>query len=538
MINRERMEELGLASSCQTNDSDGYELFLLAVRDRFAEATKDNPHLFRTDASGLFEEFLWALPERSKQHYTCRACRRFVEHFGGLVSISENGKQTPVMWDCTWVPPFFAPSVSALERVVARARVVGVHMIDTTVWGQPQTGAWHHMHVIPEPKLLRAADPNGLTTLPQVAAEKTQDFETLHRGLAEYSMDTVLQAKTLLSTESLYRGEKCLGVAEWLLALHKRHLDAQGVRAKANVIWLAVASAPPGWCHVKSTMIGTLLDDIAAGLPFEVVSRRFAEKMNPLQYQRPTAAPTDGQIAAAEKMIETLGTAGALKRRFAKLEDLQLIWKPTQAKEAPASGGVFSHLRHDRPGPATLDSPAVTMTWEKFARTVLPTAERIECFIPNTCSSYLAFVTAEKPDAPQILQWDNPVSWYVYVAGSHPQQWQLQPGQYNEVTGIALQPSMWGKTPLPHQGESVTLILRGARDTMYKGGGGLFPEMLKSEYHAIRHVIEAYSKTAKVSGGEDATACGLRLNKGWPWACEIRVTSGGTRVAYRLDRWD
>lgn len=53
-------------------------------------------------------------------------------------------------------------------------------------------------------------------------------------------------------------------------------------------------------------MIGTLLDDIASGMSFDSVSRRFAEKMHPLQYQRPQAAPSAGNIAQAEKIVEKL----------------------------------------------------------------------------------------------------------------------------------------------------------------------------------------------------------------------------------------
>ncbi len=56
------------------------------------------------------------------------------------------------------------------------------------------------------------------------------------------------------------------------------------------------------------------------------------------------------------------------------------------------------------------------MTWEKFARTVLPDAETIELYVPAEAAPYVAMVTAANPQAPPILQWDraerrNPVSW-------------------------------------------------------------------------------------------------------------------------------
>ncbi len=523
------------AYNATLTDDDGYEQFLAGLRQRFALVTADTPHLFRTDTEGLFFTFLGALPSDRRQHYTCHACRRFVEQFGGLVVIKPDGSQVPAMWDADDAPPMFSPAVEQLFRAVYRARVTGVHRVKESVWGQPVTEPWHHMSVVAPFRLLCA--PTPLQTPGQIAAEKTQDFEMLQRGLAAFSIDAIRQAKALLGTDALYRSEKCLGVATWLLDLQERLAATKNERAKENMVWLAVAGAPPGWCHVRSTMIGTLLEDIASGMAFDAVSRRFAEKMHPLQYQRPTAAPTDGQIAAAEKAIETLGATGALQRRFAKIEDLQLLWRPIERGALPAEG-VFGHLKNNRPGPTSLDAPAAINTWAKFAREVLPTAERIEYMVASRPENYLAFVTAANPDAPNILQWDNTVSWYVYHGGSIPVTWALQRGEWCDVTGITLKPSMWGEKPLTHQGESVTLILRGARDMRYKRGAGLFPELLRSEYHAIRHVLEAHVRVSPIAGRDEATACGLCLQKGSPWNCLVRVTVGPVRMLYRLDRWD
>src|SRR2546425_8355197 len=88
-------------------------------------------------------------------------------------------------------------------------------------------------------------------------------------------------------------------------------------------------------------MFGTLLEDISNGLPLPEVSKRFAEKMHPLRYQRPQAAPSEGQLAQAEKIVAQLGAAGSLARRFARLEEVETIWtpKPTRKK---SSGPVRS----------------------------------------------------------------------------------------------------------------------------------------------------------------------------------------------------
>jgi hypothetical protein len=192
--------------------------------------------------------------------------------------------------------------------------------------------------------------------------------------------------------------------------------------------------------------------------------------------------------------------------------------------------------------------PCITMTWEKFNRTVIPTAVEIDFLVPFKNSSYTAFVTAVNPDSPPIINWDvdddrNPVSWYVYNdelrgGGSPARQWGLISGKFYKVTAICLQPSMWNSNFKNH-GESVTFMIEGAIDSC-NSSLALFPEILKSEFHAIRSTIEAYSRSRSLEGSDKASACGVRLQKGIPWTDFIfNVTNNqGTVIQYNLDRWD
>ena len=286
-------------------------------------------------------------------------------------------------------------------------------------------------------------------------------------------------------------------------------------------------------------------------MAFGQIKARFDAKMNPLQYQRPTAAPSASNIARAEKIVAQLRSRGALERRFAKLGDLQMRWQPSAHADAAVLGSapreVFSHLKEQtkRKGPAQVEVPPLTMTWEKFARTVLPTAASIEFLVPAGRQSFLAFVTAKNPDAPPILQWDtaeqrNPVSWYLYVNGSLASQWNLLPGSFQPVTAVVHHPPMWdSQRPLPQHGEKVVFVLKGARDTQYTKSSGFFPEFLKSEYHEIRSTLEAYATGAVIAGKEEAEACGICLQKGQTWNYTFRVASqDGIRTTYVLDRWD
>lgn len=419
------------------NSNDQYPQFSESIKRHFS--TFDSLPLFTTDAEGLFEAFLQGLPHEARQHYTCSCCRHFVNRFGGLVSISEDGEVTSVMWDEDNTPDFFVESVRAMRQIVLKSNVTGVFASSNGILGQPHSGGWNHMSVsLPEQKIYCSR----LKTAGQVMAEKKENFRILIAGLTEYSLDAVEQALSLLDSESLYRSDKVLGVAKFLQELHIKRQSTFNRQVRDNITWLSVATAPAGFCHVKSSMIGTLLDDIVAGLSFDSISRRFAEKMSPSNYMRAQLAPSQGNIQQAEKIVEKLGIANSLLRRYAAIEEIpQFIWKNKEfsvKKTDTKAGGVFGNItpRENKSSANKIGLPNTVMTWEKFQRTVLPTAEKIEAMVDNP-NRLMALVTAADETAPNILQWDNTFSWYYHggIDGEIKRRVESAGGQYenNEI---------------------------------------------------------------------------------------------------------
>ncbi len=487
---------------------------------------------FQTDVYDLYSRFLDALPEDQRQFHNCHACRQFVNTYGSLVTIDEHGVTHSALWNSNDAPEMYQHPISVMIQWIEHASVTGVFYSPKTMWGTPVTGIWTHLAVAPAYVFASPAK-----TADQAMAEKHEDFLMLSRALGRYRLNDVATAVNLLKTDSLYRSEKVLGVAEWLLDLQSRLGKTKHHGHRQSLIWRAVASAPVGYCHVQSSMIGTLLDDLSTGMEFATVARRFTEKMHPLQYQRPQAAPSAGNIAQAEKLVEQLGIERALHRRFARLEEIQTIWRPAMMKTD--HHGVFGHLQSKQKASTLVAVAGGNITWTKFRRDVLPNALEIKFYVPYGRNNYCALVTAVDPDAPLIFQWDNPVSWYVYNGGSPAEQWGLSAGEMRTVTAVTFQPSMWGD-PREHQGASVVFILAGAKDNnALNASACIFPEMLKSELHAVRSTIEAYSKSTHVEDLEHASACGIRLQKGSTWNALFQVVStDGIMYTYTLDRWE
>lgn len=520
-------------ASCQ-HQPDDFDLLATAVRARF-DSVK-HQQLFTVDAGDLFSAYLIGLADDQRQIHNCNCCRRFIQAFGNVVTIDTDGITSPAFWTLADVPEMYQDSMRAMFRLVSNGKVTGVFLSADKAYGKPTEGGWSHFSAAPS-RIHADAVRNQF----QAMAAKREDFLTLGRGISEFKPDIVAQAVTLLETESLYRSEKLLGPARFLADLHESINVLKGPR-RDNVVWSAVAIAPVGFCTPRSSMIGTLLEDLTAGMPFDDVKRRFADKMDPTKYQRPVAEPSFGNLRAAEKLVEQLGIATSLDRRHARLDDVVPIWRPT-VKAEPAPVGVFGHLAPKKES-ALLRAQGPTLTWEKFARTVLPSAEQIEVYITATKQNWCGLLTATYPDSPPILQWDhiearNQVSWYVYSGGSTAASWGTKSG-WQKLSAVTLQPSMWNDPgKYANHGRSVILLVDGAQDTR-DTGLCLFPEFLKSELHQVRATIEAHARSVPASGREQGSAAGIRIGAEAAQSAPVlvRVTTASGAIEYKIDRWD
>ncbi len=519
--------------TAHTHEHD-YSALLIGVRSSFENVTSEQEPLFLTDIDGLNDLYLDNLPAERQVH-NCHACRKFLNAYGGLACISSSGLLIPAMWNPEGVPDFYHAAFSAMHAKVRRARVVSPFLSKERVWGLPITGTWSHMAVTPPERFIYR---ERVLTAKQAMAAAKENFRTVTTALSELTAPILDEAIRILSADALARSEKFIGPAKWLRALHDRPKG----RAGENVLWRAIAVAPEGYCHPKASVIGPLLADIAAGLPFEEIKAKFEAMLHPLRYQRPQAAPSAGNIKAAEAVVAKLGIAPALARRFARLDELKTLWLPTSEKPAESSGGVFGHIKAKNAAAIqAVDLPVATMTWAKFAGTILPTADQLEMLVPDH-GRFVALTAATHSDAPPILKWDfederNTIAWYVYHNGSNATQWRLRGGSWAKINAVVPAPATWGSRPMPFLGDGLVLVLDGAADTREGQGNALFPECLKDDLHGARATIEAYSRSAELTGRDEASACGYTVgNKAAD--CTIRARTVGVWNVYRIDRWD
>ncbi len=542
---------------------DEFDHLVLHIQNHFSNRVDESDRsaiAFTTSVDGdaLFEIYLGAFEDPiQRQIHNCNCCRHYFRHYGNLAFIDGMGDLEPAVWPRS-ADGIYAAPMAAVYEAVKTARVAGVFAFDEKEWKNTNGSApiWKHFRVIPT---YVAPHRDRLKTPFQAMAEKKEDFNNVTRFLTEVTADQVAIAARLLSSEALYRSDKLLGQVVWLQKLYESRTAVTkpglGGRRIQNVTWKAVAAAPAGFCHPRSGMVGSLLEDIAAGKSFEEVKRAFDAKMHPAQYQRPQAAPAAQNIKQAEEIVAKLGIAPSLKRREARYSEMQVFWdraaigtRDKASDSQTEKPSVFGHLKAKNAAPEamTMTVPVQVITWEKFKRTVLSDALRIQLSVKHGSGPYFGATAAVDETAPPILQWDseaerNPYAWYLYVGGKGqlPQHWGMNPGYLVDVKGIGYQPSMWyDEEKFKHQGTSVFFYLDGARDSG-EVAGCLFPEILRSELHPVRATIESFSLAATLERVEpDQVAAGIRLSAREPFGHSFVVTTKTGTIEYKIDRWD
>lgn len=535
------------------------EQFHRAIQHNIEAALASGLPVFQTrrPPEGLFPFYLNGFAHTHRQYHNCRACSTFIEHFGGLVTVDPEGHSRSLLWRDGFAKSFpgsYRVATQALAHVAETSPILSPFWTDLGLWGTPESSGWTHMSfVVPKGAKVFHTDAG-----PHSAARR-EAFETLSTTLSSFPLPVVTEALRLLQANAFSRSEKFLAPMEFLHALMTATTAERHQRRRQNLIWHAAATAPEGFLHIRSGVLGTLLADLTQGLPLPTVTARFARLTNSTAYQRPTAPPTQGTIDRAEALVESLGIANSLPRRFAGIEEVRWLWRRVEPRARTSIPGVFSSLRPAAASPKAHELaasnllPTVTMTWAKFVREVLSTAPpdlTLDLLVPQA-GPFMALTTAQDLSAPPIIKWDgreetsgfrtgSPVSWYTYPTTRPARLWSLAAGIYVPVLGVTKFPNLWGGDRFAHLFTGAMLALQGAMDTS-NTSSALFPEILRQELHEVRSVIEAYSRTHPLGDCPPdfgPVACGLGVSPAQPIGAVLRVkASGGTRQI-NIDRWD
>lgn len=226
--------------------------------------------LFTTNVGPyLWDWYINAFPPDRRAYHNCSACRYFIERYGSLVSINEDGRLVPAMWDVGRVPKEYKASISAIVDILQGngyadgekllCQVTGVFYSSDKVWGRPCSSNWYHYAVMPPSSLVYSHVPG------QAMAAKAEDYRLLKRLLGKYTKPRangqLSPVKELLRLPTPALRDTTWQRLIWLDTVATNLLRRHAIQ-RDNLIWYAAATAPKDFCRMGEGQTGKLLDSV------------------------------------------------------------------------------------------------------------------------------------------------------------------------------------------------------------------------------------------------------------------------------------
>ena len=388
-----------------------FQQFVTDVATRLSAMTKGELYVVGDglDRDSLWLTFLESFPAgtnvrfRERTEYDCSTCRGFVKNFGTVVEIHD-GKIRTVWSGVSASDPVFSVVAAAMDEFVATLPLSTVFRSTEAQYGTKTTRTlrdgkvevWDHLYGRVE-KRHHTADVGAARGSFDAAVQVFQ------RGLAELAppaLDTVVD---LIDDNALYRGAEHRPAVTEFRSLQNRWTQATDRRA------FVFANAMNPAARFCNTVIGTLVQDLSAGIDLEPAVRSFESKVAPQNYQRPRALITPAMVKAAMKTIDELGIEESLQRRFARLSDVSVtnvLWVDNDTRSRMKDGiegllmraattGSAAHLRDAKPA----ETPVLT-----FMKDILPGAATIDLWVATSHEpNFVSLTTGRHPAAPRLF---------------------------------------------------------------------------------------------------------------------------------------
>lgn len=394
-----------------------------AVAAQFTKMAKGA--LFTVDVSKdeLWSTYLSAFPEgtnpmyRERTEHDCNCCKQFIRAVGNVVSIVDNKLVT--IWDGPVNEPNYQVVATALSDFVKSKAVAGQFLHYEATAGSNKSfedtlngiRQWDHFFVnIPK---VYVAPKDKIAS--RVAAHRSS-HDVFLRSLNEFSMESVDIVLDLIAQNAIYRGQENLATVNEFKKLKGEFDKLKTNSEKDNFVWANVSKISGATAHIRSSAIGTLIDDISSGKEIDDAVRSFEAKVAPANYKRPTAVVTKKMIDAARNTVNDLGLTSALERRFATLTDISInniLFANRQTKNA-LLGDVFDDIsaavvtQSSKKKKDTVEE----VTIDKFISDILPRVDSVELMLENSHQNNLVSLIAPvDPSSGNMFKWDNKFSW-------------------------------------------------------------------------------------------------------------------------------
>ncbi len=386
-----------------------FKAFGEAVHQRYAMLAEKE--LYSVDVVDIFASYLLFFPEgtnpvfRKNTEHECSCCKHFVRRLGGLVAI-EDGKVLTVWDDFAGLPHPYNVVSEKMAELIRQAPIRGIFRTKERQFGtesnfdsQDATIKWQHFHG-------RVLNKHFTASPDEAIGEANAVAQVLRRGLTELKSEDFVTVLDLIDSNALYRGEEHKPA---ILNFRKLMQDYEIAQSKDLFVWANLTSHS---ARFRNTVIGTLLVDLAAGVPLEDAVKSFETKVAPQNYKRTSALITTKMVEQAVEKLKELGLEGAVHRRYAKLSDISVnnVLFVDNSVKAQMKDSLSELLKDSVKTPEVNIKSAAPIKIKDFLTEVLPKTKSMSLLVKNTNRANFVSLTYGD-NTSQLFKWRNNFAW-------------------------------------------------------------------------------------------------------------------------------
>lgn len=391
--------------------------FAKAVRTRFEALSKSELYEVVMERDELFENYLKAFPEGTNPIFRVRTehdgsyDRGFIRNLGHVIALDKNGKYQ-TLWDIPNLPTPYDVVAAALHAIVISRQIATVFRTKESRFSHEKnvelkdgvTITFHHFNA--------TIDSKHRTNVPdQIVGRLNTNLAVFKRGVTELTNEAISTVEDLIASNGLYRGaEHSTAIAEFK-KLKKGYDKADN---KSVFLWQNIGN---NFGLFRNTVIGTLVTDISEGVDLDKAVRMFEMKVAPANYKRASAVITPKMIENAIGKLKELGLEGAVKRRHATVEDIDVkdvLFVDNSVRGKMKNPGDLTELLMSsaavRKGASF--KTFIDITGDDFLSKIVPSAEAIALLVENRhLNNFMTLTAPIDGSTGKLFKWDNDFAW-------------------------------------------------------------------------------------------------------------------------------
>ena len=396
-----------------------FKKFATLVRQHFDAMSTGEVFVVGVSGDELYETYLDAFPAgtneiyRTRREFDCSADKNFIRNLGNVVTIV-NG-QLVTVWDIYDQAEYpFNVVAETLASLVRGNLINSVYRTKETSYGAEllrelqEDGSVHNWY-----NFSAKINKNQRTDeADKIKGEFNTKAQVFKRGLEELTPSSLTTTIDLIDAEEpLYRGAEFKKSVTEFAKLQKAYSLLNSDEARDIFVWANIGNVAAG---LRNSVIGSLLQDLSAGVDMVDAVRLFESKVAPTNFKRSKSLITPNMIKDAMKTIDKLGLEKALERRFAKISDVTInnVLFVDNAVRGAMKGGIASLLMEEAVTAKPDVSKAENIGIEDFINNVVPKINSIDLVVKNSMVGNFMSMTAPIHDeVERLFRWDNNFAW-------------------------------------------------------------------------------------------------------------------------------